>query len=680
MRNAGGAVPARHILGNYELFEEIGRGGMGIVYRALDLSLDRVVAIKVLRDDLRAHRSIVTRFSREAQAAARLDHPNIVQIYAVGTVDRTPFIAMEFIDALPLSAIMQREHRLEWKAALAIARQIAAALACAHDSHVVHRDIKPPNILLDENHHAYVTDFGIAKILTLDDNLTVDGTRLGTPHYMAPERCKTGEVTASSDLYSLGVLMFQLLTGRLPYEASTQVEMVQRIVAGPAARVRQFVPDVPEDVERLVAWLMEPNPKHRPADGHMVVDAIDRVTAGKPLDEELRSTGVIDEFRRSISKDAPVKTGADATPPPVWKRRGLVLSAAGILVALAVVAGLLLPDRAAPTSLSTEDATSWFANQPVAVFSDEGDRARMAALSLSGYSVAGISASDGDGALVLLEEQDGSRRAILSLAPEESKAEFIRIFETPSPVALLGAVATSYGPFALMHYAGDATLAPADGRAYGAVRVPATSMAAMHPFEAQWLGAITDGGMPSGLMRYAVAGAEILGEEVVPAGGAILSAQFSPDGGTILFLRQEPGTRVLYTLSTGGNPVEVYRGAISIGPGAMNEDNTAILVTDESGATPLLVAVAPSTRAATPYGPAWRGAWATPGSVILTAPDKKGAVQLWSMEAEPTAPRTQLTFVDGGVSREFVLSRDGHWAMASAAASEQPAVVFVRLQ
>ncbi|MEK7864058.1 MAG: serine/threonine-protein kinase, partial [Chloroflexota bacterium] len=211
MRNAGGALPARHVLGNYELFEEIGRGGMGIVYRALDLSLDRIVAVKILRDDLRAHSSIVTRFSREAQAAARLDHPNIVQIYTVGAADRTPYIAMEFVDALPLSAVMQREHRLEWTPALDIARQIAAALACAHDSHVIHRDVKPPNILLDDHHRAFVTDFGIAKILTLDDNLTVDGTRLGTPHYMAPERCKNGEVTAASDLYSLGVLLFQML-------------------------------------------------------------------------------------------------------------------------------------------------------------------------------------------------------------------------------------------------------------------------------------------------------------------------------------------------------------------------------------------------------------------------------------------------------------------------------------
>ena len=303
MRNAGGALPARHILGNYELFEEIGRGGMGIVYRALDLSLDRVVAIKILRDDLRAHQSIVTRFSREAQAAARLDHPNIVQIYSVGAVDRTPYIAMEFVDALPLSAVMQREHRLAWRSALEIARRSPRRLR-ARTTLVIHRDV---------NRRTYCSTsaprvrdrFGIAKILTIDDNLTIDGTRLGTPHYMAPERCKNGEVTTASDLYSLGVLMFQMLTGRLPYEASTPVEIIQRISAGPPARVRKYVPDVPEDVERVVAWLMEMDPKHRPESGHAACDAIDRVLAGRPLDtNEARATVAIEHFRKGLAADS----------------------------------------------------------------------------------------------------------------------------------------------------------------------------------------------------------------------------------------------------------------------------------------------------------------------------------------------------------------------------------------
>ncbi|MCC6488453.1 MAG: serine/threonine protein kinase [Candidatus Hydrogenedentes bacterium] len=220
MRSHGGALPARHILGNYELFEEIGRGGMGVVYRALDLSLDRIVAVKILHDDLRAQPQIVSRFNREAKAAACLDHPNIVQIYAVGNVEGTPFIAMEYVDAAPLSALMQRESNLHWAQALDIAGQVSAALACAHDAHVIHRDIKPPNILITDRGKAYVTDFGIAKILTADDHLTLDGSRLGTPHYMSPERCKNGNLTGASDLYSLGVLLFQMLSGRLPYEAA----------------------------------------------------------------------------------------------------------------------------------------------------------------------------------------------------------------------------------------------------------------------------------------------------------------------------------------------------------------------------------------------------------------------------------------------------------------------------
>ncbi|MCL4691403.1 MAG: serine/threonine protein kinase, partial [Candidatus Hydrogenedentes bacterium] len=138
MYDCGGPAPARHVLGNYEIFEEVGRGGMGIVYRALDLSLDRIVAVKVLRDDLRSQPQIVTRFSREAKAAACLDHPNIVQIYAVGNADGTPYIAMEFIDAIPLSTLMQRESALPCDRALDIAAQLAYERACAHESHVIH--------------------------------------------------------------------------------------------------------------------------------------------------------------------------------------------------------------------------------------------------------------------------------------------------------------------------------------------------------------------------------------------------------------------------------------------------------------------------------------------------------------------------------------------------------------
>ncbi|GMV99926.1 MAG: hypothetical protein AMXMBFR84_10650 [Candidatus Hydrogenedentota bacterium] len=322
MHDLGGALPARHILGNYEIFEEIGRGGMGVVYRALDLSLDRIVALKVLRDDLQAQPQIVSRFAREARAAASLEHPNIAEIYAVGQANGTHYIAMEFLDAEPLSELLYSEGPLAWRRAFHIAGQIASALAAAHEAQIIHRDIKPSNILIDGD-KAYVTDFGIAKILTADDGLTVDGSRLGTPHYMAPERCQNGDASASSDLYSLGVLLFQMVTGHLPFDAASSGELIQQILANPTPRVSEHVGDLPEDVERLIAWLLDKDPKARPQSAIALRSAMQRVRRGQPLDErELSAAWAVVEFRRDL-KNEKAQQGGVANPSSVSVNRAV---------------------------------------------------------------------------------------------------------------------------------------------------------------------------------------------------------------------------------------------------------------------------------------------------------------------------------------------------------------------
>ena len=187
------------MFGNYEIIETVGQGGMGVVYRAKDTSLGRIVALKVLKDDLRVHKPLVARFQREAEAYATLNHPNIVHIYSVGAVGNIPYIAMEFIEGGTLSVTMKRERRIPWERALKIAEQIAEALGSAHEVGIIHRDIKPGNIMLSADEHAYVTDFGIAKVLTAETKLTMEGSRLGTPQYMSPERCRKETGTASSD-------------------------------------------------------------------------------------------------------------------------------------------------------------------------------------------------------------------------------------------------------------------------------------------------------------------------------------------------------------------------------------------------------------------------------------------------------------------------------------------------
>jgi serine/threonine protein kinase len=294
------------MFGPYDILETIGQGGMGLVYRATDTSLDRIVALKVLRDDLRTNQHVVARFQREAEAFASLNHPNIVHIFSVGKVGLIPYIAMEFIDGVPLSTLMKRERRLPWERALSILVQVAEALDCAHASHIIHRDIKPGNVLVSKDDHAYVTDFGIAKVLTANTQLTIDGSRLGTPQYMSPERCLNKEVTASSDLYSLGVLAFQLITGRLPYESEDAVELIRMIIKEPPNRISNFISDVPKDVERLIAYLLEKDPKKRPPSANEWAHLTRRVLDGKPLfDNESAFTDSLQEIRDSVATPTP---------------------------------------------------------------------------------------------------------------------------------------------------------------------------------------------------------------------------------------------------------------------------------------------------------------------------------------------------------------------------------------
>ncbi|NUM52305.1 MAG: protein kinase [Candidatus Hydrogenedentes bacterium] len=696
MRNAGGALPSRHVLGNYELFEEIGRGGMGIVYRALDLSLDRIVAIKILRDDLRAHQSIVTRFSREAQAAARLDHPNIVQIYSVGAVDRTPYIAMEFVDALPLSAVMQREHRLEWKAALTIARQIAEALACAHDSHVIHRDVKPPNILLDDHHRAYVTDFGIAKILTLDDNLTVDGTRLGTPHYMAPERCKNGEVTAASDIYSLGVMMFQMLTGRLPYEASSPVEMVQRIISEPPARVRQYVEEVPEDIERLVAWLMELNPRHRPKDGHTVCNAIDRVQAGQPLDaNEPRTIVAIDEFRKHLAADTASNktTVSDVTRVSRMRR---AIAAAVSIIALTVfgVTAWRAAQPAAPASNAGNPA-AWFSASELATFGDEGENVTMSELQLPGYALLSLSPAGADGSVAALVEQHGaSGKRVLCVVSPNTKTASVRFVSTPSArfemLATVGAMSGSI-------FDGHGLVGTAGGVSLVSLREPSqpivvsntaesVSVAGMHPSGAQWAAPVIDSAGSASLSVAALANGRIEASQIVPPGPRIVHIQYSRDGQQIAYVRETgAGLFALYVVPVGGavtEPVPIRTGRISLAPGAFNADASAILIcVERDDGSPAVEVVSTGDAGSTAeFARALRGAWEPrSGDVVMSAPDSKGEVQLYRASLDATDHRTQLTFLDGGTDRALLVSPDGQSATTFAAATPKPSVLFASL-
>ena len=214
------------LLGNrYEIIEKIGNGGMATVYRAKDNVLKRFVAVKILRDEFTTDEEFIKRFEAEAQSAARLTHSNIVSIYDVGVDENLYFIVMELIKGKTLKEIIIEEHGpLPWKWSVNVAIQIASALEMAHRNNIIHRDIKPHNIIITEDGVAKVTDFGIAKAVS-NSTITAFGTTIGSVHYFSPEHARGGMTDVKSDLYSLGVVLYEMVTGKVPFDADTPVSV-----------------------------------------------------------------------------------------------------------------------------------------------------------------------------------------------------------------------------------------------------------------------------------------------------------------------------------------------------------------------------------------------------------------------------------------------------------------------
>lgn len=249
--------------GRYEIVRHIARGGMAEVYQAHDQLLDRNVALKVLFPELSVDPSFVARFRREAQAAANLSHQSIVGIYDWGEEDGTYFIVMEYVEGRPLSQLLRREGRLTPNKAAQIAAGTAAALGYAHRHGVVHRDVKPGNILLDNNGSIKVTDFGIARAGDTTENLTQTGIVMGTATYFSPEQAQGLDTDARTDLYSLGVVLYEMVTGRPPFVGDTPVSIAYKHVKEDPEPPRTLEPSVPADFEAIILTAMEKDRNRR---------------------------------------------------------------------------------------------------------------------------------------------------------------------------------------------------------------------------------------------------------------------------------------------------------------------------------------------------------------------------------------------------------------------------------
>ncbi|WP_420824109.1 Stk1 family PASTA domain-containing Ser/Thr kinase [Thermoflavimicrobium daqui] len=246
----------------YEVISRIGGGGMAVVYKARDLLLNRMVAIKILSESLSNDSEFIRRFSREAQAAGSLSHPNVVNVYDVGREDFIHYIVMELIEGPTLKQYILDQGPLSVEESARIAMQICDGLGHAHDNQIVHRDIKPHNIMLHKHGQAKVTDFGIARAAS-SSTITQQGSMMGSVHYFSPEQARGGQIEERSDIYSLGVVLYEMLTGRLPFDGDTAVSIALKHLQEDPEDPRKFNPSIPDHVVSIVSRAMQKDPNMR---------------------------------------------------------------------------------------------------------------------------------------------------------------------------------------------------------------------------------------------------------------------------------------------------------------------------------------------------------------------------------------------------------------------------------
>ena len=243
---------ADNLLGNrYEIIEKIGAGGMALVYKARCRLLNRLVAVKILRPELTEDEEFITKFNIESQAAASLSHPNIVSVYDVGQQEDIHYIVMEYINGITLKELITKKGHLSWEEGLGYAKQICSALEHAHKMNIIHRDIKPHNIMVTQEGVVKVTDFGIARAVTAATT-TLGGNTVGSVHYFSPEQAKGGYTDEKSDIYSLGIVMYEMLTGKVPFNGSSPVSIAMKHINDDPELPININRDIPLAIQAII--------------------------------------------------------------------------------------------------------------------------------------------------------------------------------------------------------------------------------------------------------------------------------------------------------------------------------------------------------------------------------------------------------------------------------------------
>ena len=266
-------VPNTMVDGRYRVLSRLGSGGMADVFLAEDQQLGRKVALKLLHHRFAQDPDFVERFRREAQAAAGLQHPNVVSVYDRGSFDDTYYIAMEYLPGRSLKQLIRQEAPLDPLRAIDITIQILKAARFAHRRGVIHRDLKPHNVIIDDSDHAKVTDFGIARAGASD--MTETGSIMGTAQYLSPEQAQGHAVNAGSDLYSIGVVLYEMLTGRVPFDADSAVSIALKHVSEAPPPPSSINPNIPPELEQTVLWVLNKNASDRPADADQFITVLE---------------------------------------------------------------------------------------------------------------------------------------------------------------------------------------------------------------------------------------------------------------------------------------------------------------------------------------------------------------------------------------------------------------------